>query len=171
MMKRTAAATIAGGVLAGGMLLATGSASAMPSDTPCGASDVNVSVTPDPTHASGHEAYLITYTAASEDTNCKLQGTPTDVSFAGDGQAVGISVVPEPASGGAGPVNLRAGHPAESRLVQAAHEAPLPQIPVSVTFDLPTGPDGQPVSVAWPEGQPLKGTEVQTTAVSAVDGG
>ncbi|MCR6481557.1 DUF4232 domain-containing protein [Amycolatopsis sp. OK19-0408] len=162
-MKRTATALIVGGLTAGGLFLATGAANAMPSDTPCGASDVNVSVTPDPSGAAGHEAFVLTYTAASPTTNCKLEGAPTAVSFLAGGQQLPVTTSPDNSE--SVPVNLRAGHPAESRVIQRSAAAPS-ATPEFVTFDLPTGPFGQPVSVAWPAGEPLKGDNVQVTPVS-----
>ncbi|MEV6831453.1 DUF4232 domain-containing protein [Amycolatopsis sp. NPDC051102] len=162
-MKRTGTALIAGGLLAGGLVLAGGTANAMPSDHPCGASDVRVTVTPDPSNAAGHEAYVLTYTAASPNTNCKLEGTPTAVSFLAGGQRLPVTARPDGSE--ALPVNLRDGHPAVSRIVQRAAAAPA--TPDFVTFDLPTGPYGQPVSVAWPAGAPLKGDTVAVTPVSS----
>ncbi|EOD63406.1 DUF4232 domain-containing protein [Amycolatopsis vancoresmycina] len=161
-MKRAGTALIAGGLLAGGLVLAGGTANAMPSDHPCGASDVRVTVAPDPSNAAGHEAYVLTYTAASPTTNCKLAGAPTAVSFLSGGQRLPVTATPDGSE--ALPVNLRAGHPAVSRIVQRAAAAPA--TPDFVTFDLPTGPYGQPVSVAWPAGAPLKGDTVVVTPVS-----
>ena len=162
-MKRTGTALIAGGLLAGGLVLAAGTANAMPSDHPCAASDVRVTVAPDPSHASGHEAYVLTYTAASPHTNCKLEGTPTAVSFLAGGRRLPVTATPDGSE--ALPVNLRDGHPAVSRIVQRAAAAPA--TPDFATFDLPTGPYGQPVSVAWPAGAPLKGDTVAVTPVSS----
>ncbi|GAB3135977.1 hypothetical protein GCM10027258_09320 [Amycolatopsis stemonae] len=162
-MKRTVAALIVGGLAAGGLVPAAGAANAMPSDTPCGASDVTVSVTPDPSNAAGHEAYVLTYTASSPTTNCKLEGAPTAVAFLAGGQRLPVTATPDGAE--SVPVNLRAGHPAESRIVQRAAAVPGTE-PDFVTFDLPTGPYGQPVSVAWPAGTALKGDAVQVTPVS-----
>lgn len=161
-MKRTATALIVGGLAAGGLVLAAGVASAMPSDTPCGASDVRVTVAPDPSNAAGHEAYVLTYTAASPTTNCKLEGAPTALTFLAGGQRLPVTATPDGSE--AVPVNLREGHPAVSRIVQRA--AAAPSSPAFVTFDLPTGPYGQPVSVEWPAGAPLKGDTVQVTPVS-----
>ncbi len=164
--KRTAVAVTVGGVVAGGLLAAGGVAGAMPGDLPCGASDVLVTVTPDPAHAAGHEAYVLTYTAASPTTNCKLQGAPTALSFVDDGYVIkGVTAVPDPAAANAAPVNLRDGHPAVSRVVQRSAEAPNPATPRTITFDLPTGPGGMPVVAEWPAGAPLKGDTVQLTAV------
>jgi hypothetical protein len=164
-MKRTVAAMTVGGVVAGGLLLATGAAGAMPSDALCGASDVHVTVARDPSNAAGHEAYVVTYTATSPTTNCKLQGAPTALTFVADGRRLGhITAVPDGAE--ALPVNLRAGHPAVSRIVQRSAAAPAPVTPTTVSFDLPTGPYGQPVSADWPAGAPLKGETVQVTPVS-----
>jgi hypothetical protein len=161
-MKRTPTALIAGGLVAGGLVLAGGTASAMPSDHPCAASDVRVTVAPDPSNAAGHEAYVLTYTAAAPTTNCKLEGAPTAVSFLAGGQRLPVAATPDGSE--ALPVNLRDGHPAVSRVVQRAAAAPA--TPDFVTFDLPTGPYGQPVSVAWPAGAPLKGDTVVVTPVS-----
>lgn len=161
-MKRTATALIVGGLAAGGLVLAAGAANAMPSDTPCGASDVHVSVAPDPSNAAGHEAYVLTYTAASPTTNCKLEGAPAALGFLAGGQRLPVTATPDGAE--SVPVNLRDGHPAESRIIQRAAAAPGTE-PEFVTFDLPTGPYGQPVSVAWPAGAPLKGDTVQVTPV------
>jgi hypothetical protein len=160
-MKRAGTALIVGGLVAGGLVLAGGAANAMPSDRPCGAPDVHVTVAPDPANAAGHEAYVLTYTAASPTTNCKLEGTPTAVAFLDGGQRLPVTAAPdgsEPL-----PVNLRDGHPAVSRIVQRA--AAAPSAAEYVTFDLPTGPSGQPVSVAWPAGAPVKGGTVQVTPV------
>jgi hypothetical protein len=52
-----------------------------------------------------------------------------------------------------------------SRIVQATTAAPS-WVPAWVSFDLPTGPYGQPVSVAWPAGAVVKGRTVQVTPVS-----
>ena len=161
-MKRTATALLTGGLVAGGLVLAAGAANAMPSDHPCGASDVRVSVAPDPSNAAGHEAYVLTYTASSPTTNCKLEGAPTAVSFLAGGQRLAVSATPDGSE--ALPVNLRAGHPAESRIIQRSAAAPS-GAPDFVTFDLPTGPFGQPVSVAWPAGAAVKGDAVQVTPV------
>ncbi|WP_103351169.1 DUF4232 domain-containing protein [Amycolatopsis sp. CA-128772] len=160
-MNRTGTALITGGLLAGGLVLAGGTANAMPSDHPCAASDVRVTVAPDPSNAAGHEAYVLTYTAASPSTNCKLEGAPTAVSFLAGGQRLPVTATPDGSE--ALPVNLREGHPAVSRIVQRSAAAPA--TPDFVTFDLPTGPYGQPVSVAWPAGAPLKGRTVVVTPV------
>lgn len=165
-MKSMATAMVVGGVAAGGLLVATGTANAMPSDTPCGASDVQVTVTPDPEHAAGHEAYLLTYTAASSATNCKLQGAPTAMTFVADGQRItDVFSVPDGTAGDSTPVNLRAGHPAVSRIVQPSTEPANPITPTTVSFDLPTGPNGESVSAQWPADAPLKGSIVQITPV------
>ncbi|MEV4144980.1 DUF4232 domain-containing protein [Amycolatopsis sp. NPDC049691] len=161
-MKRTATALLTGGLVAGGLVLAAGAANAMPSDHPCGASDVRVSVAPDPSHAAGHEAYVLTYTAAAPTTNCKLEGAPTAVAFLAGGRRLPVTVATDGSE--ALPVNLRDGHPAESRIVQRSAAAPS-AAPDFVTFDLPTGPFGQPVSVAWPAGAAVKGGTVQVTPV------
>jgi hypothetical protein len=161
-MKRTGTAMIVGGLVAGGLLCATGAADAMPSDTPCGASDVHVTVAADPSHAAGHEAYVLTYTAASPRTNCKLEGTPTALTFIAGGQRLPVTATPDGSE--ALPVNLRAGHPAESRIVQRSAAAPV-ATPAWVSFDLPTGPYGQPVSAEWPAGAVLKGDTVRITPV------
>ncbi|WP_439384069.1 DUF4232 domain-containing protein [Amycolatopsis lexingtonensis] len=160
-MKRAGTALIVGGLAAGGLLLAGGAANAMPSDHPCGASDVHVTVAPDPSNAAGHEAYVLTYTAASPYTNCKLEGAPTAVGFLAGGQRLPIAVTTDASE--AVPVNLREGHPAVSRIVQRS--AATSAAADFVTFDLPTGPYGQPVSVAWPAGAPVKGDTVQVTPV------
>lgn len=160
-MKRTAIAMTVGGLVAGGLFLAGGAANAMPSDTPCGASDVHVTVAPDPSNAAGHEAYVLTYTAASPTTNCKLEGAPTALTFIAGGQLLPVTATQDGSE--SVPVNLRAGHPAVSRIVQRS--AAAPSVPTFVTFDLPTGPYGQPVSVEWPAGAPLKGDTVQVTPV------
>ncbi|MFJ7211827.1 DUF4232 domain-containing protein [Amycolatopsis sp. NPDC098790] len=162
-MKRTVTALLVGGFTAGGLVLAAGAANAMPSDHPCGASDVRVSVAPDPSNAAGHEAYVLTYTAASPTTNCKLEGAPTAVSFLAGGQPLAISATPDGSE--SVPVNLRDGHPAVSRVIQRSAATPS-AAPEFVTFDLPTGPYGQPVSVAWPAGASVKGDSVQVTPVS-----
>jgi hypothetical protein len=161
-MKRTGTAMIVGGLVAGGLFLAGGAANAMPSDTPCGASDVHVTVAPDPSHAAGHEAFVLTYTAASPTTNCKLEGAPTALTFIAGGERLPVTSTPDGSE--ALPVNLRAGHPAESRIVQRAAAAPS-GAPEWVSFDLPTGPYGQPVNAAWPAGTVLKGDTVQVTPV------
>ncbi|WIY05150.1 DUF4232 domain-containing protein [Amycolatopsis mongoliensis] len=162
-MKRTVTALIAGGLAAGGLVLAAGAANAMPSDTPCGASDVHVTVARDPSNAAGHEAYVLTYTAASPTTNCKLEGAPTAVTFIAGGQRLPVTATPDGSE--SVPVNLREGHPAVSRIVQRSAAAAV--APTAVTFDLPTGPYGQPVSVEWPAGAPLKGDTVRVTPVSS----
>ncbi|MFC3448347.1 DUF4232 domain-containing protein [Amycolatopsis speibonae] len=167
-VKRAAAAMTVGGLVTGGLLVAGGVAGAMPSDKLCGASDVEMTVTPDPSHSAGHEAYVLTYTAASPTTNCKLQGAPTALTFVDDGQLIDdVAAVPDATAANAAPVNLRDGHPAVSRVVQASAEAPNPRTPTTVTFDLPTGPGGVPVVADWPAGGPLKGATVQVTAVTA----
>jgi hypothetical protein len=162
-MKRTGTAMIVGGLVAGGLLVAAGAANAMPSDTPCGASDVHVSIAADASHAAGHEAYVVTYTAASPTTNCKLEGAPTALTFLAGGQRLPVTATPDGSE--SVPVNLRAGHPAVSRIVQRSAAAPG-GAPNFVSFDLPTGPYGQPVSVEWPAGAPLKGDTVQVTPVA-----
>lgn len=162
-MKRTATALIVGGLVGGGLFLAAGAANAMPSDTPCGASDVKMGVTPDPSNAAGHEAYVLTYTAASPTTNCKLEGAPTALGFLAGGQRLPVTATQDGSE--SVPVNLRDGHPAVSRIIQRSAATPS-ATPDFVTFDLPTGPFGQPVSVAWPAGAALKGESVQVTPVS-----
>ncbi|SEP51089.1 DUF4232 domain-containing protein [Amycolatopsis saalfeldensis] len=162
LTKRVAATVATGAVVAGGLLLASGAASANPSDTPCGTADVQVGVTADPAHAAGHEAYVLTYTAAAPTTNCKLEGTPSALAFAAGAQPIpDVAVTPDGATGG--PVNLRAGHPAESRIVQQVDAPANALTPTAVSFQLPSG---QPVSAAWPAGAPLKGAGVQVTAIS-----
>ncbi|AUI58587.1 DUF4232 domain-containing protein [Amycolatopsis sp. BJA-103] len=167
-VKKAATAMTVGGLVAGGLLVAGGVAGAMPSDKLCGASDVEVSVTQDPSHAAGHEAYVLTYTAASPTTNCKLKGAPTALTFVADGQLIDdVAAVPDATAANAAPVNLREGRPAVSRIVQASAAAPNPRTPTTITFDLPTGPGGVPVVADWPAGEPLKGATVQVTAVTA----
>jgi hypothetical protein len=163
-MKRTGIALIVGGLAAGGLIVAAGAANAMPSDTPCAASDVRVSVTPDASHAAGHEAYVLTYTAASPTTNCKLEGAPTALTFIAGGQRLPVTATPDGSE--SVPVNLREGHPAVSRIVQRSAAIPA-GAPNFVSFDLPTGPYGQPVSAEWPAGAPLKGDTVRVTPVSS----
>lgn len=168
MVRLVAVATV-GGIAVGGILLGGGAADAMPSDTPCGASDVTVTITPDTGRAAGHEAYDIIYTAAAPTTNCKLQGAPTALSFIADGTMLANVEVTRDSTTDPVPVNLRAGHPAVSRIIQRADEAPQPITPTTVTMDLPTGPYGEPVVVDWPAGAPLKGTTVKVTDVSTDD--
>jgi hypothetical protein len=95
--KRSAATTVVGEMAVGGALLAGGTTDAMPSDQPCGVSDVHITVTPDNEHAAGQEAYVLTYTAAAPTTNCRLEGVPTAVSFVSGGQnyGSGVTVVPD----------------------------------------------------------------------------
>ncbi|QUH05529.1 DUF4232 domain-containing protein [Saccharopolyspora erythraea] len=165
--RRTALALAVTGAAAGAAVLGTGAALANPSDKPCSSEDVRVQVTKDPSHAAGHEAFLITYTAASPTTNCSLEGTPTAMSFnTGDAPISGVTVVPDASQ--APPVNLTAAHPAESRIIQEIAAAPNPSQPTSVSFALPTLAAGQPTEVAafLPAGEPLKGTEVTVTPVS-----
>jgi hypothetical protein len=127
---------------------------------------VHVTVTADPAHAAGHEAYVLTYTAAAPTTNCKLDGTPAALAFTAGGQPIpGVTAVPDGATGA--PVNLRAGHPAASRIVQQADARPNAVTPTAVSFGLPSG---RPVSADWPAGAPLRGTSVAVTAISAADG-
>ena len=101
-MKRLGTAMITGGLVAGGLFLAGGAANAMPSDTPCGASDVHVSVAADPSNAAGHEAYVLTYTAASPTTNCKLEGAPTALTFIADGQRLPVTATTDGSEAAAG---------------------------------------------------------------------
>ncbi|WIX80744.1 DUF4232 domain-containing protein [Amycolatopsis carbonis] len=171
-LKTIASITVAGGVAAAALLLTGGAASAMPSDTPCGAGDVTVSVTPDPTRAAGQEAFVVHYAAASPTTNCRLEGAPSAVTFTkGSGHSEsdgsGTVVTPDDTSGApAQPVNLRAGHPAESRILQPS-QAPATFQPNVVNLNLPTGPNGDSITAAWPAGAPLKGTTAEVTEVSA----
>ncbi|GAB2961621.1 DUF4232 domain-containing protein [Amycolatopsis acidiphila] len=169
-IQRAATATIAGGIAAGSLLLAGGTASAMPSDEPCGVSDVHITVTPEAAHAAGQEAYLITYTAAAPTTNCRLDGVPTGLSFVSGGQnnASDTTVTPDAPGAVPVPVNLTAGHPAESRILQDA-AAPVTFLPDALNLNLPTGPDGSSTTVAWPAGAPLKGTTARVTAVAPAD--
>ncbi|MBP2472287.1 hypothetical protein JOF53_001159 [Crossiella equi] len=170
-LKTIASVTAAGGLAAGALLLTGGVAGAMPSDTPCGAGDVRVSVTPDPSHAMGEEAFVLTYTAASPTTNCRLEGTPTSVTFtkgSGHSEADGSDTVvtPDRSDGApAQPVNLRAGHPATSRILQQS-DAPVTFQPDVVNLTLPTTAEGAGTTVAWPAGVPLKGTSAQVTDVT-----
>ncbi|WP_344865154.1 DUF4232 domain-containing protein [Amycolatopsis ultiminotia] len=170
-LKTLASVTVAGGVAAGALLLTGGAASAMPSDTPCGAGDVQVSVTPDPAHAAGQEAFVVRYTAANPTTNCRLEGTPTGVSFTkgsghGEADGSGTTVTADRADGApAQPVNLRAGHPAESRILQQS-QAPVTFQPDVVNLNLPADGDTS-TTVAWPQGVPLKGTTAEVTDVAA----
>ncbi|MEV0698441.1 DUF4232 domain-containing protein [Saccharopolyspora sp. NPDC050389] len=169
-IRRTAVALAVAGAAAGATVLGAGAAIANPSDAPCSSADVSVQVTKDPSHSAGHEAFLITYTAASPTTNCLLQGTPTGMSFAdGDVPVPGVGVQPDAAQ--ALPVNLTAAHPAQSRIIQATEAAPNPSVPTSVSFALPTPPVGQAtqVAAAWPVGEPLKGGTVTVSPVSPAD--
>jgi hypothetical protein len=168
--KRVLAASLTGAVAVGGLLLASGAANAMPSDRPCTPSDVNITVAPDPSHAAGSEAFVLTYTAASPATNCKLQGVPTAVSFVAGGQrnVSDTTVVPDAPGSDPAPVNLRAGHPAESRILQDA-AAPVTFQPDALNLNLPTV-NGYSTTVAWPAGAPLKGHTVRVTDVSPVAG-
>jgi hypothetical protein len=168
MTKRLATVVTAGSVVLGGMLLAGGVANAMPSNTPCGASDVHLTITRDASNAAGHEAYDIIYTAASPTTNCELQGTPTAMTFIDNGRAITNMSVTTDSSSNQTPVNLRAGNPAVSRIIQRSDAAPN-HTPTTVTMDLPTGPYGEPVTAAWPAAAPLKGNNVEVTAVSAAN--
>ncbi|WP_326567355.1 DUF4232 domain-containing protein [Amycolatopsis rhabdoformis] len=168
-LKTLASVAIAGGLAAGALLLTGGAASANPSDTPCTAGDVRVSVTPDPEGAAGQEAFVIHYVAASPTTNCRLEGTPTAVTFTkgnGHSESDGSGTVVTPDSTQpAPPVNLQPGHPAESRILQAS-AAPATFQPNVVNLNLPSR-HGDSVTVGWPTGYPLKGTTAEVTAVSA----
>ncbi|MDT8911963.1 DUF4232 domain-containing protein [Amycolatopsis sp. PS_44_ISF1] len=171
-LKTLASITVAGGIAAGGLLLTGGAASAMPSDTPCGSGDVVVTVTPDQSHSAGQEAFVLNYTAANPTTNCKLEGVPTAVTFTrghGEGDASNTVVTPDRTDGSpAQPVNLRAGHPAESRILQDS-AAPATFQPTVVNLNLPTGPNGDSTTVAWPADAPLKGTTAEVTDVASTD--
>lgn len=165
--RRTAVALAVTGAAAGAALFGAGAAFANPSDKPCSSEDVRVQVTKDPSHAAGHEAFLITYTATSPTTNCSLQGAPTGVSFtSADAPVDGVVVAPD--SSQALPVNLTASHRAESRIIQRTAAEPNPSVPTSVTFDLPTAAAGQPTraTAAWPAAEMLKGSSLSATPVS-----
>lgn len=169
-IKRTAAATIAGGIAAGGLVLVAGTADAMPSDRPCGIADVNVSVTPDSAHAAGQEGYEVSYVAASPTTNCKLRGIPTAVTFmAGQNNASDTTVTPDAPGAAPVPVNLTANHPAVSYILQDA-DAPVTFVPTALNMNLPT-PGGNSTTVSWPTGAPLKGHTAQLTAVAPQNAG
>ena len=163
-LRRIAATTAVTGVVAGGMALSMGAASANPSEAPCTAADVNVTVTKEPSAATGHEAFRIDYTAATPHTNCKLQGVPADVVFTDHGAPIhGVKVIPD--GGVAEPVNLTAHSPAHSYLLQATQAAPHATIPTSVDFALPsTAPNTREVA-AWPAGEQIKGV-LQVTPIT-----
>ncbi|MFD4676124.1 DUF4232 domain-containing protein [Lentzea sp. NPDC058450] len=159
-----------GALLAAATLpLLAGAASANPSDQPCDVGDLAVSVTQDPYSSAGQEAFVIHYDAASEHTNCKLQGAPTHVTFTkgsghGEGDGSGIEVVLDNPNGGAPPVNVQPGKAAESRVLMSS-QAPVSFQPSVVNLDLPAE-NGHTVTVSWPDGQPLKGSSVEVTDVS-----
>jgi hypothetical protein len=149
--------------------LATGAASANPSDRPCDVSDLVVSVTKDPYSSAGQEAFVLHYTAAGPDTNCKLQGVPTAVTFTkgsghGEGDGSGITVAPDNPSGEPAPVNVQPGKPAESRILMRSQE-PESFLPDVVNLNLPVE-GGHTTTVGWPDGQSLRGSQVEVTDVS-----
>jgi hypothetical protein len=166
--KLLAMVATTGAVALGGLALGSGAAQAMPSDAPCSSSDVTVSITPDPSNAAGHEAFVVTYTATGPGTNCKLEGTPTGVHFSTDGTPLAVTVTPDTTQTAA-PVNLREGHPATSRIIQQSAAAPDPT-PTTASLYLPTALTGQStfVEVPWPAGGTLKGSTVEVTPVSGV---
>ncbi|MFD9702922.1 DUF4232 domain-containing protein [Lentzea sp. NPDC059081] len=172
MNSKTKAVTGAAALLAAAALpLAAGVASANPSDTPCGPADLTVSVTADPSSSAGQEAYVIRYDAAGQNTNCRLEGVPTAVTFTkgsghGEGDGSGIEVVPDAPQADPVPVNVRPGHSAQSRILMSSQD-PVTFVPDVVNLNLPTT-DGYTVTVPWPAGGPLKGESVEVTAVSAV---
>ncbi|WP_243790900.1 DUF4232 domain-containing protein [Saccharopolyspora gloriosae] len=166
-IRRAAAIAATVGAVAGASLLSAGSALANPSDVACGAADVNVAVTKEQGGAAGHEAFLISYTAANPQTNCKLQGAPGGVVFtAADGPISDVSVAPD--GGVAEPVNLTASSPAHSYLIQATGDAPHAAVPGSVELDLPSPAEGQDTRevAAWPANEPIKGDVLQVTPVT-----
>ncbi|MBK1789397.1 DUF4232 domain-containing protein [Prauserella cavernicola] len=170
-LRTIASVTAAGGIAAGTLFLGGGAASAMPSDKPCDIADVNVSISQDEGHAAGHEAFVLHYTAANPTINCQLDGFPSGMTFTqgsghGNDQSADMEIVPDRTDGSAPmPVNLRAGHPAESRIVLDS-QAPVTFFPDVVNLNLPAQ-YGDTTTVAWPEGAPLTGYSVTVTDVSA----
>lgn len=166
-IRRAAAIAAAAGAVAGVSLLSAGTAMANPSDVACSAADVNVAVTKDPGGAAGHEAFLISYTAAGPHTNCKLQGAPGGMVFTAAGNPItDVSVAPD--GGVAAPVNLTAASPAHSYLIQATGDAPHAAVPTSVEFGLPAPAEGQDSHevAAWPADEPIKGAVLQVSPVT-----
>lgn len=169
--KAVAGFTAAAGVVLTGAALMAPVASANPSDKPCDPSDLVVTVTPDTTSSAGQQAYVIHYVAASEHTNCKLQGAPTAVTFTkgsghGEGDGSGITVTPDNPAGDGAPVNIQPGKPAQSFILMAS-QAPVTFVPSVMNLNLPV-PGGYTTTVGWPAGAPLKGTSVEVTDVTAV---
>ncbi|GHF44446.1 hypothetical protein FHX82_001855 [Amycolatopsis bartoniae] len=165
MIKHTIAAGAVVGLVAGGLLVTSGTAGASPSDQPCGIADVHIAVTRDSTVSAGQEGYAITYTAASPTTNCKLEGIPTAVTFmTGHNTAVNVTVVPDAPAATPATVNLTATHPAVSYLLQEA-AAPVTAVPSALNLNLPSA-QAFSTTVEWPEGAPLKGDVVEVTAVA-----
>ncbi|MGW6443237.1 DUF4232 domain-containing protein [Lentzea sp. NPDC055074] len=149
--------------------LVAGVASANPSDQPCDVADLNVSVTHDPYSSAGQQAFVLHYSAASEHTNCKLQGAPTAVTFTkgsghGEGDDSGFTVVLDDPNGTPAPVNVQPGKPAESRILVSS-QAPASFKPDVVNLNLPVD-GGHTVTVAWPAGEALRGSSVELTSVS-----
>ncbi|MFD4637271.1 DUF4232 domain-containing protein [Lentzea sp. NPDC058436] len=149
--------------------LATGAASANPSDQPCDVSDLVVSVTKDPYSSAGQEAFVLHYNAAGPDTNCKLQGVPTGVTFTkgsghGEGDGSGITVVPDNPNSDPAPVNVQPGKDAESRILMSSQE-PVSFQPDVVNLNIPAE-NGHTTTVTWPDDEPLRGSEVEVTDVS-----
>ncbi|USX55599.1 DUF4232 domain-containing protein [Lentzea sp. HUAS12] len=149
--------------------LAAGTASANPSDQPCDVADLVVSVTKDPYSSAGQEAFVLHYEAAGPTTNCKLQGVPTGVTFTkgsghGEGDGSGITVVPDNPGSDPAPVNVRPGKAAESRILMSSQE-PESFLPDVVNLNLPVE-GGHTTTVGWPDGQSLRGSQVEVTDVS-----
>ncbi|MGW0894106.1 DUF4232 domain-containing protein [Saccharopolyspora sp. NPDC002578] len=166
-LTRTLAATAVAGVALGLSGLTAGSALANPSDTLCTSDDVNIEVTRDLADPGEYEAFLVKYTAATPETNCKLEGGSADFAFFdGADKIKGVEVQVD--HGPNEPVNVDGSLFGISRIAQKVDAPANPAVPSTVEFNLPGIPDGPAAHeiAAWPAGEPIKGDVLIATPIS-----
>lgn len=166
------------GALTAGSVLSSGSAvnassaltaeSAMtgPSEVPCTAEDINITVTKDLSPPGEYEEFLIKYSAATPETSCTLQGPPIKPGlFTEAGPVPGVVVEPDDGMGDS--VLVEGSMFGISRLSQTTADPANPVIPTSIEFNLPGVPAGQNSHVigAWPADEPVKGSSLYATQI------
>ncbi|MDA3646863.1 DUF4232 domain-containing protein [Saccharopolyspora indica] len=166
-------AVTAGSVLASGSAVSASSAvtagpvSADPTEVPCTAEDVTITVTKDLSPPGEFEEFLIKYTAATPETSCTLQGPPIKAGlFTEAGPVPGVVV--ESDDGMGDPVIVEGSMFGISRLSQTTGDPANPVIPTSIELTLPGVPAGQESRevAAWPADEPVKGSSLYATQIT-----
>jgi hypothetical protein len=171
-LRRTVTALAVTGMAATAVAAAAGTASAMPTDFACTASQIDTTLVAGSPGAGQRYAY-VQFTAKPGES-CTLQGA-LPVALTG---ADGIAVTPDPAAADAPPVTVTDGAPASMQLHWTGIEAPENQVrPASVTVTAPqtTTPRGDTsdpaITLPWNQGPLDDSAEAHGLTVGAVTAG